>query len=429
MSCQKYSSSLNTLYQIGIFFLWLGIQIASPFHPKAKKWVSGRKGWENNLEKKLTGTSKNIWFHCASKGEFEDGREVLEAIAKKYPDYTIILTFFSPSGYENTRNYKFAKHIFYLPIDFKRNCKAFLNLVEPEMVFFCRSDIWINYIDEVFKRKIPSFFISFNMSETSKYHRSPYSKLYKPVLQKFSAIFCMNERTHILLTSKLQLSNSIIAGSTRTDRVYKVASFARHFEKIKKFCEGSYCVFAGSTLPKDDQIILRTIDSIGEKKVKWVIAPHEINQKRLESICAESKGKMILYSNIDKISDSHRVLWIDCIGILAEIYRYGSMAIIGGGFNKIGIHNILEPASFGLPVCFGPNHRNYIEALEMLDEGLARIFNDSTELEEIILQNLNKQSSTDLRNSVKAYVTRNINATQKIMDHLEEQGWLVSQKP
>lgn len=355
------------------------IKVVSIWSSKGRLWINGRKYWKTKLSERCTQDKNWIWFHCASLGEFEDGRAVIEQTKKQFPEYSILLSFSSPSGYEVKKNYPIADYICYLPLDTYGNAKIFVKILNPTMVVFIRNDIWINYLKALKEKGIPTFLLSFNMNEKSSFIKWPQASFYRKAFLLFDKIFVQNNRTTEILKRNLGIESTVVIGNTRINSIYETYQQNHLFAEIEKFVAADFCVILGSALRKDEEIFVDAYSKMKEFKIKWIIATHEINVSEIDARLSASK-KMIKYSEIDRLASEHNFLWIDNVGMLANLYRYSDVAYVGGGFNKIGIHSILEPAVYGCPTAFGPNHRNYIEALELLERKGAEIVNNETTL-------------------------------------------------
>jgi len=389
-------------------------------HKKALLWVNGRKNWEQHLQQKTKAEKNWIWFHCSSLGEFEDGRELIEKVKFEFPSFKILLTFFSPSGYEVRKNYSHADCVMYLPADFPKNAKTFLDIVKPKAVFFIRAEIWFNYISEIHQRIIPLYLASIAISGESKFLKWPGRLIYKKAFLYFDNIFCQNEITKKLLSVHFNVSKICVAGNMRFDRVFRESIIVNDFPEIENFIDNKFCIIAGSTLAKDEKIIFKSLKSLNDLPFKLIMVPHDPDKEKLKKL-QEENAEMINFSNIDELKSSHNILWIDCVGILAGLYRYADVAIIGGGFNSIGIHNILEPAVYGIPVAFGPNHRNYSEALEMIKKEFATIFTNTDDLNAILRKAYKERENIIRKQEIKSYIQQNTGATEKIMIELREE--------
>ena len=362
---------MNILYNIGTRAYFLGIKLASAFgHRKAKQMEEGRKDWAPKLQAKVNELNAQdpsrrfIWFHAASLGEFEQGRPLIEALREKYPQYRILQTFFSPSGYEVRKNYKGADVVCYLPYDKPSECRRFLDITQPALVFFVKYEFWGNILEELDCRQIPTYLISGIFREHQAFFKS-YGSVLRPVLSHFRHIFVQDDESKRLLASIGYDRNVTICGDTRFDRVIAIQQQAKQYTWAEEFSRGQFTLVAGSSWPKDEDILLEHFNNHPEMKL--IIAPHEIHEEHIQGIIAKLKRPFMRYTQLDEGKvQSVDCLIIDAIGFLSSIYRYGNVAYIGGGFG-VGIHNTLEAAVYGMPVIFGPNHTAFREALGLLD--------------------------------------------------------------
>jgi 3-deoxy-D-manno-octulosonic-acid transferase len=348
---------MKLLYNTGIMLYTLAIRIAALFSGKAALWVRGRKDWQGQITEKIKNKDKVLWVHCASLGEFEQGRPVIEEIRHEKPDLKIVLTFFSPSGYEIRRNYPLADCIVYLPADTPGNAAKFIKLVHPEAAIFVKYEFWNNYISVLHSRNIPLYLISGIFRPGQLFFRW-YGTFFRSMLRKFKMLFVQDEASSELLR-KAGILNVVVAGDTRFDRVRKIACAARHIKELEEFRGEEKLFLAGSSWIPDEEIITKYIN-LHPGKMKWVFAPHEIDNSNIERLMKLLKVKTARFSLYGSTPDNAdaRVLIIDNIGMLSSAYRYAHIAAVGGGFGK-GIHNILEPACWGIPVLFGPRHEKF----------------------------------------------------------------------
>ena len=362
---------MNILYNIGTRAYFLGIKLAATFgHRKAKLMEEGRQDWAQKLQAKVNELKAQdpsrpyIWFHAASLGEFEQGRPLIEALREKYPQYRILQTFFSPSGYEVRKNYKGADIVCYLPYDKPSECRRFLDITQPSIAFFVKYEFWGNILEELDRRKVPTYLISGIFREHQAFFKS-YGGVLRPVLSHFRHIFVQDEESKRLLATIGYDKNVTICGDTRFDRVIAIQQQAKQYAWAEEFSKGQFTLVAGSSWPKDEDILLEHFNQHPEMKL--IIAPHEIHEEHIQSIIGKLKRPYMRYSQLDasKVT-SVDCLIIDAIGFLSSIYRYGQVAYIGGGFG-VGIHNTLEAAVYGMPVIFGPKHTAFREALGLLD--------------------------------------------------------------
>jgi 3-deoxy-D-manno-octulosonic-acid transferase len=361
---------MKVLYNIGIVIFYVLARFASLFNSRASLWIEGRKKWTEKIGSGIKSGDRVIWIHCASLGEFEQGRPVIEAIKKNMPEFKIVLTFFSPSGYEIRKNYNNADCISYLPADTPANALKFINLIKPELVIFVKYEFWNNYISELYRKQIPLYLIS-GIFRPEQHFFKWYGGFFREMLRKFEKIFVQDQRSLDLLKS-IGLENVSVAGDTRFDRVVQIAATARDIPQLDLF-RGSEKVFlAGSSWKQDEEIIAAYINRYPQK-MKWVFAPHEIDKSNIERLEKLFRVRYVKFSEFNEATADARILIIDNIGMLSSSYRYAYIAEIGGGFGK-GIHNILEPACWGIPVLFGPKHENFKEAVDLLNSGGAKSF-------------------------------------------------------
>ena len=368
---------MNVFYNLAIYLYGFFIHCASFFNEKAALWVKGRKDWEAKLKSVLQGSNAVIWFHCASLGEFEQGRPLIEKIKIKYPQSKILLTFFSPSGYEIRKNYNGADVVFYLPLDTAYNAQTFIDIVKPERVFFVKYEFWFNYLRELKNRNIPTYLIS-AIFRREQHFFSSIGKWSRQGLDTYKHIFVQDENSLSLL-NEFGYNNVIVAGDTRFDRVNKLVVQAKKYDLMQVFKGEIPLVVAGSTWQADEDILA----SISLANFKLIIAPHEISESNLGSLMQKfSQYYPVRYSEANDASlKNARVLIIDNIGMLSSLYGYASIAYIGGGFGK-GIHNVLEAAAYGMPVLFGPNYQKFQEAVELIQLKAAYSVNSTEELKE-----------------------------------------------
>ncbi len=406
---------MQIVYSISVLFYGFIIRLASLFSVKARLWVKGRKNFFSQFSFTNPEKSKIIWFHASSLGEFEQGRPVIEAYRSLNPQHKIVLTFFSPSGYEIRKNYANADYICYLPLDTPRNACRFIDRIQPSAVFFIKYDFWYHYINTISKRKIPLYLISAVFRENQIFFK-PWGRWYASLLRKFDHIFVQNENSALLLKT-LHLNNVTVTGDTRFDRVHAIAMQQTENELIKKFAGNHFVIVGGSTWPADEALLFQFLQTT-QHPVRLMIAPHEIDENHIAAIekLAGNNCRRYTQGNID---DDTRVLIIDTMGMLASLYRYGKIAYIGGGFGK-GIHNILEAATYGLPVVFGPNYHKFNEATGLISLGGA--FSIKTQHELISILNKMIEQPAFLKHTsdlCSQFVKNNLGATQRIFSVLK----------
>jgi len=406
---------MKILYDIFIFIYSVLIKLAAPFNLKAKQINKGRNETFAGIEATINHDKPIIWVHCASLGEFEQGRPVIEAIRNTKPDYQILLTFFSPSGYEIRKNYPLADYIFYLPADTKKNAIRLINLVRPEIVFFVKYEFWFHYYTELHKQNIPIYLFSAIFRENQLFFQnSPWGKWYRKMLGCVSHFFVQDEKS-VELLNKIGITQVSKAGDTRFDRVAEIAQNGKNIPLVEKFKGNSLLVVAGSTWKPDDELLVQYIHSHPE--IKFIIAPHETKRSNVERLISMLKSPVICYTEATEESVMNKqVLIVDTIGLLSTVYKYADVAYIGGGFG-VGIHNTLEAAIFGNPIIFGPNYLKFQEATSMVGLGIAFPVDDS-ELFQTTLTDLLTDSQK--RNAISAkcitFTEQNIGATRKITD-------------
>ncbi|MDQ1332973.1 MAG: 3-deoxy-D-manno-octulosonic-acid transferase [Bacteroidota bacterium] len=407
---------MKLLYNLGILIFRAGGWFISPFNQKARLWIKGQDKWFRRLKERIKYGDKYIWIHCASLGEFEQGRPVIEAIKKEKPHCKVILTFFSPSGYEIRKSYPQADIICYLPADTPGNARNFIELINPELVIYVKYEFWHNYIYELKRRNIPLYLICGIFRKEQHFFRW-YGGFFRAMLHKFTRIFVQDKPSMDLLES-IGIKNYTASGDTRFDRVLQIASEAGSIPQIEQFRGDERLFLAGSSWKQDEDIIIRYINK-DPGRLKWIFAPHEVdgeNIGRLEKLFA---CKCVRYSGFTAGEADARVMIIDNIGMLSSAYRYAYIAEVGGGFGK-GIHNVLEPSCWGIPVLFGPEHKRFREALELIDTGGAATFKNYSEFEAIIDRwltddNLYRKAAE----SAGRYVRNNSGATAGIMKEID----------
>lgn len=403
------------IYRLFLFLYVIAIRIAAIFNPKAKLWIDGRKGLIARIRATLPGNEPRIWFHCASLGEFEQGRPVMEAIRKQYPQYKIVLTFFSPSGYEVRKDYEGADYVFYLPMDSPRNARQFLDAVQPSLAVFVKYEFWYDYMSALQQRNIPAILISAAFRKDQVFFKG-YGGLFRKLLGCFRYLLVQDEGSKALLDTIGLTDNVIVAGDTRYDRVAAIAATAKELPDIAAFRQQSRVLVGGSTWPEDEQVLKAFLPEM-PAGWKMILAPHEIDAVHIRQVKELFGETAILFSEwkIAPRPDA-QVLIIDNIGMLSALYRYGDVAFIGGGFNKGGIHNILEPAVFGLPVVFGPVYRKFVEAVNMVQLCYAVPVSNATESNRILTQLTTDTNQRQiLHTGIRQFMEAHTGATGKIM--------------
>lgn len=413
---------LSVLYNIAIWCYGVLIGVVGLFNNKAKLFSQGRKGLLKKIAAEVDHSAPIVWFHCSSVGEFEQARPLIEWYKENATNYKILLTFFSPSGYEMRKNYPLADWIYYLPVDTASNARKFLDAVKPEKTVFIKYEFWYNYLNELRKRGIKTYIVSAIFREEQVFFK-PWGGLFRKMLSSFTALFVQDELSGKLLESIGIKDNVIICGDTRFDRVNQITASSKEFPAISKFSKDSFTILAGSTWPPCEEILAATVKNFS--KVKLVIAPHEIHKEHIAKILETFKGyKLVKFSDIKDDSDprleSSNVLLIDCMGILSSIYRYGDFAYIGGGFG-VGIHNILEAATYGIPVAFGPKYQKFKEARDLVALQGATPVRSQEEFYALLDKLVKNKPVREERGKVCLdYVKKNLGATEKIIGIIEK---------
>ena len=401
------------LYNLAIILYDFAVHLAAPFSRKPRKMMKGHWVVYELLRQQVEKGEQYIWFHAASLGEFEQGRPLIEEIRSAYPNYKILLTFFSPSGYEVRKNYRGADIVCYLPFDKPRNVKKFLDIASPCMAFFIKYEFWKNYLDELHKRRIPVYSVSSIFRREQVFFKW-YGGTYRRVLGNFDHLFVQNEASKRYL-SKIGINRVTVVGDTRFDRVLQIRQEAKELPLVERFKGGNRFTFvAGSSWGPDEDLFLEYFNQHPEMKL--IIAPHVIDDNHLVEINGKLKRPYVRYTRADeKNVQKADCLIIDCFGLLSSIYRYGEISYIGGGFG-VGIHNTLEAAVYGIPVIFGPKYQKFMEAVQLIEAKGAYSIANYAELESL-LERFRKDENFLSETGIRAgeYVTGNAGATAKIM--------------
>ena len=405
------------LYNLLLLFATQIVKLVALFSPKIKLFVEGRKTVFQLLESKISSSDKTIWFHAASLGEYEQGLPVMEKIKNQYPNHKIVVTFFSPSGYEVRKNNSMADACVYLPLDTKSNAQKFLKLVHPDLVFFIKYEYWPNYLNELKKLNIKTYLISGIFRENQAFFKW-YGGFYRNALKTFDYFFVQNENSKKLLQS-LGFNNVKISGDTRFDRVVSILERDNSLDFMEHFKNNTITIVIGSSWPKDESLLVNFINQTNEK-VKFIIAPHNIKADQIQELQNSITKKTVLFSEKENTDlSNYDVLIVDTIGILTKIYSYADIAYVGGGFGNPGVHNILEPATFGIPIVVGPNYNHFAEATALVHQEGCISINTQTELNET-LNNL--ISNEDIRHEkghiCETFVQLNKGATSRILNHI-----------
>ncbi len=431
------------LYNLFLSLYAGGIRIAALWNPKAKLWANGRKRWQLEVQSLQSGfksgesgeesalstnVSKIIWMHCASLGEFEQGRPVLESIKTSYPHCKIVLTFFSPSGYEIRKNYTGADLILYLPMDSPANANKFIDAVKPSLVLWVKYEYWYYYLTELKERDIPVLLISGIFRQSQPFFKW-YGGLWKKILKNFDHLFVQTKNSEQLLHTIGINENITVTGDTRFDRVVTIAEqWEKLADPIEQFCDGHPIIVAGSTWEEDEEELIHFARAY--PVIRFIFAPHEVSKERINDLQKEFPQALLYSSLINRqlctVIHSN-VLIIDTIGILSRLYKYASIAYVGGGFNESGIHNILEAAVYGKPIVFGPEYEKFAEATDLIDAGAAFSFENALELEALLNKLLNDPLLLEKSGHIaREYVYKNKGATEMIINYIQRKRLLIS---
>jgi 3-deoxy-D-manno-octulosonic-acid transferase len=426
---------MSFLYSLSIFFYQLAIKIAAwGGNSKAQLWVNGRKGILGKIEKSLNQkpiptNNKTVWIHVSSLGEFEQGRPVIEALKQQIdPHFSIVLTFFSPSGYEIRKNYTFADHIFYLPIDTPTNAHTFLNLVKPDLAIFVKYDFWRHYLTELERQNIPTLLISAVFREKQFAPTNLYAPILKAMLGKFTKIL-VQDPPSVKLLNKQGFTNVERTGDTRVDRVLDIATQTdlgqlsdKKWEIVKNFVGNSQIFIGGSTWEADEKLILHLLQNPKFDDWKFIFAPHDIQVSNIKRLTSSLPLPYVLHSeqmNLTNIPSnySERILVVDCVGMLSVLYHFGQIAYIGGGFGK-GIHNTLEPIAFGLPVIFGQKYQKFNEAVALVEMGGGFSVSDGDSFQNTMKKLLEEEFHTKASAAASDYIQQNRGATLLVIQEV-----------
>ncbi|WP_158840488.1 3-deoxy-D-manno-octulosonic acid transferase [Polaribacter sp. L3A8] len=408
---------MKFLYNILVFKASVLLPLVVLFSKKIKLFVAGRKEIFSKIA--ALKNSETIWFHAASLGEFEQARPIIEEIKANYPAYKILVTFFSPSGYEIRKNYNLADVVCYLPLDSKSNAKKFIETVNPKLAVFIKYEFWPNLLNELKQKEIPTILVSGILREKQLFFKS-YGGFMRDSLKAFHHFFVQDENSKKLLSS-INFNNVTVAGDTRFDRVSKILEQNNSLYFINQFKDGKYTVVAGSTWQEDEALLVNYINNNASEDEKFIIAPHNIKQEAILELQKSINKKTVLYSaKADKNLSEYSVFIIDTIGILTKIYAAADLAYVGGGL-KTGLHNILEPATFGIPVVIGDKYDKFKEAVDLVKIGGCISIKNQ---EEFTTNFINLKEDENFRKLTgvinKRYIADNLKATKLIMNYLED---------
>jgi 3-deoxy-D-manno-octulosonic-acid transferase len=409
------------LYNLVIHLYGLVINLASLNKLKAKQWVNGRKNWRENLSKKISALNLApvLWVHCSSYGEFEQGRPLIESIKKKHPGYKIVLSFFSPSGYEVFKDWSGADVICYLPLDTKSNASDFINIVKPKATLFIKYEFWLNFLFELKKQNIPTYLVSAVFKPHHPFFKW-YGGIFRRSLKSFNKLFIQDEASGELL-KQINITAYEVCGDTRFDRVIEVKENFIEIPLIKEFCGTAKIIVAGSTWAGDDELLVDSFKELAIQDLKLIIVPHDVEEKniiKLTNLLIKNDLVFSLFSE-QKIKSNTQILVVDTIGLLSKIYNYASVAYIGGGLNG-GIHNCLEPAVYFKPVIFyGNDYHKYNEATELIALKAAKNISSSEQLVEAVTNYLtNDIELQEIELNLNLYFQKKSGTTKKVLDIL-----------
>ncbi len=409
---------MRFIYNIGIFLAGIALKIGALFNNKLKKGVEGRKSTFKILKDSISENDKTLWFHCASLGEYEQGLPVFTKLRNHYKSHKIVLSFFSPSGYDIKKNSPIADLVVYIPLDTRTNAKRFLNLVKPELSVFVKYDIWPNFLYELKSQQKRALLISASFRENQIYFKA-YGGFFRKALFTFEHIFTQNEVSKEILNA-INYKTVSVNGDTRFDRVYSQLETDNTLPYVEAFKNNKLCVVAGSTWPEGESLFIDFINSEASKDIKYIIAPHDIKPDRIKKLQERIKSKSILFSdkNNKNLSD-YKVFIIDTIGILSKIYSYADIAYVGGAMGNTGLHNTLEPAVFGVPIIIGNNHYKFPEASALITNGGMFSISNQQEFNQILnelILNEEKRKISGIKN--RQYIEKNTGAVIQILDYL-----------
>ncbi len=413
---------MQFLYTLGIYLYVAIIRIAAPFNKKANQWITGRKEVFSSLEKWRTQNASEevLWFHCASLGEFEQGRPVMEAIRKTNSSIKIALTFFSPSGYEVRKHYSGADWIGYLPADTPSNAKKFIEILRPKGILVVKYEYWAHYFFEAKKSGTPLFMVSAILRPEQRFF-GVLGSFWKKVLGCVTHFYVQTEKTKELLDG-IGFRNATLTGDTRFDRVISIANEAKVIAELEQYCKDHLVIIGGSTWPPEERILAACARHTHKRALRWIIVPHEVYAEHIRGIQSQFASS-VLWSDLKEGKDNGcNVLIVDTIGLLSSAYRYADLTLIGGAFGK-GLHNILEAATWGMPVVFGPNHQKFEEARGLIDAGGGQSF----ATEDTLIARINHLIEADnerkaMAEKSKSFVLSRGGATEMIIKDLATRG-------
>lgn len=411
---------MHILYNILISSATIFLKVIALFSKKIKIFVAGRTKTFGILKEKLNSTDKSIWFHCASLGEYEQGVPIIQTLKSLHPKHKIIISFFSPSGYEIKKNTPLADAVVYLPMDTPQNAKNFIKTINPSLAIFIKYEFWPNYLLELKKYNITTLLVS-GLFRKDQIFFKPYGGFMRKALKSFNHFFVQDENSEVLL-KELGFENVSISGDTRFDRVAGQIDMDNALRFAEDFIGNSLCIVCGSTWPEDEAVLWDYFNA-APGNVKFIIAPHKIDEKQIEEFIKKIDKKTIRHSNKDEVNlAEYSILIIDCIGLLTKLYQYADIAYVGGAMGETGLHNILEPATFGVPIIIGKNYKKFPEAEKLLERKGLFVIENSEQCSEI-LRKLASDTTFRQEAGIKAaeFVHENIGATNKILSYIRQE--------
>lgn len=413
------------LYNFFLALYRLAIMAYAPFNAKARLWVRGRRNWQRQITEALSHGEKRIWFHCSSVGEYEQAKPLIELVKAEFPQYKIVVTFFSPSGYEACKTSKLPDHIFYLPHDSSSNAQQFVSMIAPSMALFVKYEFWYHYLNALRQKDVPVLLVSGAFREGQVFFKW-HGGLFRKMLRNFSFFFLQDVESQRMLAKIGVAGNVMVAGDTRYDRVATIAANLNPIPALEKFQGHHKLVIAGSTWPGDETVLKDCLDVLPDDW-KLVLVPHEIDGPHLKKIQQLFDEQQVLYTDMEANGQGYekKVLILNTMGMLSRLYSCGEIAFIGGGFQKGGIHNILEPAVFGLPVLFGPVYEKFVEAKELVAQQLVFPVSDASEAKKKLkklIEDVDHRRAVS--HSLKMFMQEHIGASRKIVDTVKVNNWL-----
>ena len=408
---------MDWLYNLFIQGYGTGIRLASTNNEKARKWLHGRKDWRKKLKEQLPEHADVVWFHAASLGEAEQGLPIIQALKRKYPHYHTLLTFFSPSGFEHFKGDPSVDQVFYLPLDTPGQARDFVRIANPRAAVFIKYEIWLNYLKALDQENISVILAPALFREDQFYFKSPFKGLFLPYLKKLHRILVQNQNSYDLL-KKQGFDNVEVCGDTRIDRVLEIVKTPFEDDLVAEFCGDHTVLIAGSSWAPEENILAEVLPQF--PKLKLILVPHDISPSHLENISRNFGTTNCEWYTSGTLQGNRQVLVINAIGKLSRLYRYGHIAVVGGGFGK-GLHSTVEAAAYGMPVLFGPRHRNFVEPGEMIAHGCGFEIHDAGDLQKTLNELLsNMDNIRSVSDKARGYIHSRAGAVNRIFSVLEE---------